>query len=114
MLARLTDAFPLWVGLAALAGWWIPSAVAPLGEPVAVRWMLRPDQDYESARDAWAPFRELAAPDLSTRTDVAALVQTLATVQRPVIVIANNKAEGSAPLTLRELARLLPASARPQ
>jgi len=82
--------------------------------PVAVRWMLRPDQDYESARDAWAPFRELAAPDLSTRTDVAALVQTLATVQRPVIVIANNKAEGSAPLTLRELARLLPASARPQ
>jgi BASS family bile acid:Na+ symporter len=40
MLARLTDAFPLWVGLAALAGWWIPSAVAPLGEPVAVRWML--------------------------------------------------------------------------
>lgn len=79
--------------------------------PVAVRWMLRPDQEYESAREAWAPFRALAAPDLGTRTDVAELVQTLATVQRPVLVIANNKAEGSAPLTLRELARLLVGAA---
>lgn len=75
--------------------------------PVAVRWMLRPDQEYESARDAWAPFRVLAAPDIGTRTEVAELVRTLAAVQRPVLVIANNKAEGSAPLSLRELARLL-------
>ncbi len=75
--------------------------------PVAVRWMLRPDQEYESAREAWAPFRALAAPDIGTRTDVAELVRTLAASQRPVLVIANNKAEGSAPLTLRELARLL-------
>jgi len=78
---------------------------------VAVRWMLRPDQDYESAREAWAPFRTLAAPDLGTRTDVAELVRTLAGAQRPVLVIANNKAEGSAPLTLRELARLLAGAA---
>lgn len=75
--------------------------------PVAVRWMLRPDQEYESAREAWAPFDVLAAPDLSTRTDVAELVRTLAALQRPVLVIANNKAEGSAPRTLQELARLL-------
>jgi len=79
--------------------------------PVAVRWMLRPDQEYESAREAWAPFRELAAPDIGTRTEVAELVRTLASVQRPVLVIANNKAEGSAPLTLRELARLLAGAA---
>jgi uncharacterized protein YecE (DUF72 family) len=75
--------------------------------PVVVRWMLRPDQEYESAREAWAPFRALAAPDIGTRTDVADLVQTLAEAHHPVLVIANNKAEGSAPLTLRELARLL-------
>lgn len=79
--------------------------------PAAVRWMLRPDQEYESAREAWAPFRALAAPDIGTRTDVAELVRTLAGVQRPVLVIANNKAEGSAPLTLRELARLLAGTA---
>ena len=40
MLPRLTDAFPLWVGLAALAGWLAPETVAPLGDPSAVRWML--------------------------------------------------------------------------
>ena len=40
MLPRLTDAFPLWVGLAAVAGWLAPETVAPLGDPSAVRWML--------------------------------------------------------------------------
>jgi uncharacterized protein YecE (DUF72 family) len=95
----------------------VPVQAERLGEgawaqgAVAVRWMLRPDQEYESAREAWAPFRELAAPDLGTRAEVAELVRTLAAAQRPVLVIANNKAEGSAPLTLRELARLLAGAA---
>jgi uncharacterized protein YecE (DUF72 family) len=80
--------------------------------PVAVRWMLQRDQEYESARDAWAPFHELAAPDLGTRMEVAALVIELAASARPVIVIANNKAEGSAPRTLQELARLIAGPAR--
>lgn len=75
--------------------------------PVAVRWMLRPDQQYEAAREAYAPFDQLSAPDLSSRAEVAALVAELAATQPRVIVIANNKAEGSAPLTLRELARLV-------
>jgi hypothetical protein len=79
---------------------------------VAVRWMLQRDQEYESARDAWAPFHELAAPDLGTRMEVAALVTELAASARPVIVIANNKAEGSAPRTLQELARLIAGPAR--
>ncbi len=79
--------------------------------PVAVRWMLRPDQDYESARAAWAPFHKLAAPDLATRGEVATLLQGLAETKVKTIVIANNKAEGSAPRTLTELARLFaPAS----
>ncbi len=81
------------------------------GGPVAVRWMLQRDQRYEQARDAWAPFRELAAPDPATRTDVAALVEAVAAGHRPVLVIANNKAEGSAPRTVHELARLLGARA---
>ena len=75
--------------------------------PVAVRWMLQRDQEYESARDAWAPFHELAAPDPVTRVEVADLVRTLLGAARPVIVIANNKAEGSAPRTLMALARAL-------
>lgn len=40
MLARLSDAFPLWVGLAAAVGWFAPGVMSPAGDPVAVRWML--------------------------------------------------------------------------
>jgi len=72
--------------------------------PVAVRWMLQRDQEYETARDAWAPFHEMVAPDPVTRVEVASLVQTLLAGAPRVLVIANNKAEGSAPRTLQALA----------
>lgn len=78
--------------------------------PVIIRWMLGHGREYAEARDAYAPFDQLAAPDLSSRADIAALVQQLNAEQRPVIVIANNKAEGSAPRTLTELARLVAGS----
>jgi uncharacterized protein YecE (DUF72 family) len=84
----------------------LPASVWGQG-PVAVRWMLQRDQEYESARDAWAPFHDLAAPDPVTRVEVVELVRTLLGAARPVIVIANNKAEGSAPRTLLALARAL-------
>jgi uncharacterized protein YecE (DUF72 family) len=77
------------------------------GGTAVVRWMLQRDQQYDAARDAWAPFRELAAPDLGARTEVAQLVAALTAHAPRVLVIANNKAEGCAPRTLEELARLL-------
>jgi uncharacterized protein YecE (DUF72 family) len=72
-----------------------------------VRWMLQRGHAYEEARDAWAPFRELAAPDPGVRTEVAALLATLTREVPQVLVIANNKAEGCAPRTLEALARLV-------
>jgi hypothetical protein len=75
--------------------------------PVAVRWMLRTDQQYETAREEYAPFDELVAPDLTRRAEVAELLQALIADRKQTIVIANNKAEGSAPRTLAELARLI-------
>lgn len=81
---------------------------APAGPaPVAVRWMLRPGEQYASAREAYAPFDQLVAPDLASRQEVAALLELVGATHRPVLVIANNKAEGSAPRTLTELARLV-------
>lgn len=74
--------------------------------PVVVRWMLRTDQAYEAAREAYAPFDQLVAPDPDRRLQIAELLETLGAT-RPTIVIANNKAEGSAPRTLVELAQLL-------
>lgn len=40
MIVRLTDAFPIWVTLAALVGWFFPVATVPFGNPDNVRAML--------------------------------------------------------------------------
>ncbi len=86
----------------------VPSQPLPaLRAPVVIRWMLGHGREYAEARDAYAPFDQLAAPDLTTRADVAALIAQLNAQHGSIIVIANNKAEGSAPRTLTELARLV-------
>ncbi|HSN73106.1 MAG TPA: DUF72 domain-containing protein [Steroidobacteraceae bacterium] len=74
-------------------------------EPCIVRWMLHPGLSYESARERYRPFTHLVDPDPEQRRSVAALCMTAARQRIPTYVIANNKAEGSAPLTVFELAR---------
>ena len=76
-----------------------------------VRWMLHPAREYATAREEFAPFDRLAAPDVDSRSAVAAEVAAALARQDEVIVIANNKAEGSAPLTLQYLAAALVAGA---
>jgi uncharacterized protein YecE (DUF72 family) len=76
-----------------------------------VRWMLHPAHEYATAREEFAPFDRLAAPDTDSRSAVAAEVAAALARQDDVIVIANNKAEGSAPLTLQYLAAALVAGA---
>lgn len=76
-----------------------------------VRWMLHPAHEYAAAREEFAPFDRLAAPDTDSRSAVAAEVAAALARQDDVIVIANNKAEGSAPLTLQHLAAALVAGA---
>ncbi len=75
--------------------------------PLMIRWLLRRNHRYDEARSEYAPFDRLCEPDPESRVQVAEAVMTVLAQQRPVFVIANNKAEGSAPLTLLELARLL-------
>ncbi|TVR64143.1 MAG: DUF72 domain-containing protein [Gemmatimonadales bacterium] len=89
------------------------------GEPVLVRWMLAPGASYEATREAWAPFDALRAPDPGTREVVAGLVRAGLQGGSDVVVIVNNKAEGSSPLSIEALARHLasgagPAPGRPQ
>lgn len=81
----------------------LPAARAP---GLVVRWMLRRDLTYTQARDRFAPFDRLAQPDESTRRALARLILAL---DKPTLVIANNKAEGCSPLTLRALAQELVA-----
>jgi uncharacterized protein YecE (DUF72 family) len=71
---------------------------------VVCRWLLRHGMGYDEARTRYSPFRELAEPDRTTRRQIAGLIRTGTLNAVDGWVIANNKAEGSAPLTVRELA----------
>jgi uncharacterized protein YecE (DUF72 family) len=72
-----------------------------------VRWMLHAGQTYEGARLRYQPFGRLVDEDPAVREAIADLVRDATRAGRPVFVIANNKAEGSAPLTLVALARAI-------
>lgn len=75
--------------------------------PLTVRWNLAPALRYEQALEAFEPFDRIRAPDDATLEAVAGIVRASLHQRRRVLVIANNKAEGSAPLTLVRLARAL-------
>jgi uncharacterized protein YecE (DUF72 family) len=79
----------------------------PAAGPVVVRWLLRRNRGYDEARHRYGPFDRLAEPDPDTRLTLAALIRDALAAGREVFVIVNNKAEGSSPLSLIELARTL-------
>ncbi len=78
-----------------------------LSGTVIVRWMLHPQQDYEAARERYFPFDRIVDPDPTNRAAVATLLERVLGRGNEAIVVANNKAEGCAPLTLFGLAREL-------
>jgi len=67
---------------------------------IVVRWMLRRNLRYGDAKDAFYPFDKLADEDSGSRRAVASLCRDA----KRAFVIVNNKAEGSAPLSLVNLA----------
>ena len=73
--------------------------------PLVVRWNLGAGLRYEDARARYAPFDRLVDPDILTRGTLAHLIHVAIKSEQPSFIISNNKAEGSAPLTLTELAR---------
>lgn len=73
--------------------------------PLVVRWLLRADRGYDEARAEYAPFDKLRDPDPAVRARIAALLSAAAARGREAILIVNNKAEGSAPLSIAALAR---------
>jgi uncharacterized protein YecE (DUF72 family) len=73
--------------------------------PLLIRWMLRAGDDYESAGVRYEPFDRLQEPDKLNRDRIAAMIRKGLSSGRDVHVVAANNAEGSAPLTLLELAK---------
>lgn len=79
--------------------------------PVLARWTLRRGLGYEAARGRYAPFDRLVDPDPTTRAALAGRIRESLAAGREVSVIANNKAEGSAPRTLQALAQAVAGDA---
>lgn len=83
----------------------VDSQVAEGGAgPLIIRWMLQQGDDYERAGARFAPFNRILEPDKLSRSRITGLVKRGLSAGRDVYVLAANNAEGSAPLTLQELA----------
>jgi uncharacterized protein YecE (DUF72 family) len=85
------------------------SVVVPPEDPpfAVVRLLLRPGTWYEDQRDRFKPFSRLVEPDEAMRADVVAVTRRVLARGKPAFILVNNKAEGSSPLTVMELARRL-------
>jgi uncharacterized protein YecE (DUF72 family) len=77
------------------------------------RWNLQRGQRYAQARDRWAPFDRMQAADPATRAVLARVMAATLDAGYRVFVTINNKAEGSAPASVRALAEALSASPGP-
>jgi len=89
-------------------------AVPPArGLTCVVRWMLQPGHRYTEARESWAPFDRLQAPDPTRRAEVAETIERILEIGAHPMVIVNNKAEGSAPASIAALADDLARRAGP-
>jgi uncharacterized protein YecE (DUF72 family) len=79
--------------------------------PFAVaRVLLRPGRAYSEAVDAFAPYDRIRDPNPRLRQEVARLIDQAAALRIPAYVLVNNRAEGSAPLTIAAIAELIVAA----
>jgi uncharacterized protein YecE (DUF72 family) len=72
--------------------------------PLVVRWNLHRGFLYQAAKQRYEPFDRLVDEDIETRRILARLAADAFKAKRKVWITANNKAEGSAPLSLLKLA----------
>ncbi|MBX3250384.1 MAG: DUF72 domain-containing protein [Myxococcales bacterium] len=107
-------------GAAHVFNWW--EQMPSLGEqlehtrglvgPLVVRLLIPPGRRYAELKDAWAPFDRVVMPNAEMRRDVVRASRLALGADADAWIIANNKAEGSSPLTLRAIAELVAAPAR--
>ena len=77
---------------------------------ILCRALLRPGRTYAEAVDRFSPYDRIREPNPRLRRDLVRLVRTAAGLRLPAYVLVNNRAEGSAPLTITAVARLLAES----
>jgi hypothetical protein len=84
----------------------LPGSVA--GPFILARALLRPGRTYDEAVDAFAPYDRIREPNPKLRRDLARLVAEAVRLRIPAYLLVNNRAEGSAPLTIAAVAEMLP------
>ena len=82
----------------------VPQESAPF---VMVRLLMRPGTRYEQQRQEMRPFNRIVRPDERMRHDVTGILTRAAREKRRTYLLVNNKAEGSAPLTIETIAERL-------
>lgn len=78
--------------------------------PLVVRWnlnRLHGPFGYEAAETRYGDFSTMLDPDPDTRAELARVIRGTAGAGQDVFVTISNKAEGSAPLSVRALARAI-------
>jgi uncharacterized protein YecE (DUF72 family) len=75
------------------------------------RILLRPGRTYSEAVDAFAPYDRIQDRNPALRRDIARLIRQAQALRIPAYVLVNNRAEGSAPITIAAVAELLAESA---
>ena len=81
----------------------------PAVGPLVVRWNLHAGRSYDDAKAGYFPFNRLVDEDLPSRTSLARLARAVVAANRDVFITINNKAEGSAPLSVEHLAQAITA-----
>ncbi|MGE0547457.1 MAG: DUF72 domain-containing protein [Kofleriaceae bacterium] len=98
---------------------WLPDVVAQRAllatasqRAFVARWLTRAGDSHEAARQRYLPFDRLVEEDLDVRDDLTKLTREAIASNRDGFVLVANKAEGSAPETIRRLAASVVATAR--
>lgn len=73
------------------------------------RWSLHAGFRYEDAKSRYYPFDRIVDEDIPSRESIAAAIVAATAAGKPSFVTINNKAEGSAPLSVERLAELVVA-----
>jgi uncharacterized protein YecE (DUF72 family) len=84
--------------------------------PLVCRWnlnRLHGAYGYEEAKQLYEPFDKLVDPDPETRETLARVIAGTTGAGHPAYVTINNKAEGSAPLSVLALAQALGFGSQP-
>ncbi len=77
---------------------------------IVSRALLRPGRTYAQAVDAFAPYDHVQDANPALRDDIAALARAALELRIPAYLLVNNRAEGSAPLTIAAVAERIAAS----